>query len=131
MWHIKGQKRRQTTKKRTIPVTEVRINHRGFIEEIDEDVQSTNMLYYIPHHPVKKEFATTPVRTVYDCCCRPTPATKSLNDCLLKIPPDLNDLLSILLRFHTNQYAVTTDIEKAFLNVGLAEEDRDDTRCFG
>ncbi|VDI25013.1 Hypothetical predicted protein [Mytilus galloprovincialis] len=45
-------------------------------------------------------------------------------------PPNLNDLVGILLRFRLHQFAVTTDIEKAFLNVGLETQDRDVTRFF-
>ncbi len=32
------------------------------------------------------------------------------------------------LRFRTNEYAFTADISKAFLGIGLQEEDRDFTR---
>jgi len=54
----------------------------------------------------------------------------SLNDCLSSEPPNLNDLTNILLRFIRHPVAVYTDIEKAFLHVQLAEEDRDVTRFF-
>ncbi|XP_053392175.1 uncharacterized protein LOC128554880 [Mercenaria mercenaria] len=52
----------------------------------------------------------------------------SLNDCLLSTPPEINGLTGILLRFRMNRYAIATDIEKAFLNIGLDEKDRDVTR---
>ncbi|XP_045213485.2 uncharacterized protein LOC123564176 [Mercenaria mercenaria] len=52
----------------------------------------------------------------------------SLNDCLQSTPPELNDLTAILVRFRLKQYAVVTDIEKAFLHIGLHENDRDMTR---
>ena len=38
--------------------------------------------------------------------------------------------LPILLRFRTHNYAISTDIEKAFLHISLHEEDRDCTRFF-
>ncbi|VDI00805.1 Hypothetical predicted protein, partial [Mytilus galloprovincialis] len=98
---------------------------RGFIEKVDDKIPQDRKVHYIPHHPVKKDSATTPIRIVYDCSCRETPDIPSLNDCLLNIPPNLNDIAAILLRFRLNKYAVTTDIEKAFLNVGLEEKDRD------
>ncbi|XP_063420482.1 uncharacterized protein LOC134705689 [Mytilus trossulus] len=104
---------------------------RGFIEKVEEDLVKPNTkLHYIPHHAVKKDSATTPIRIVYDCSCRQTPDTASLNDCLLNVPPKLNNVTAILLRFRMNKYAVCTDIEKAFLNVGLDIEDRDVTRFF-
>ena len=65
--------------------------NRGFIERVDEnDNQKQTKLHYIPHHPVKKESSTTPIRIVYDCSCRQTSSTASLNDCLEDVPPQLN-----------------------------------------
>ncbi|VDI32751.1 Hypothetical predicted protein, partial [Mytilus galloprovincialis] len=49
----------------------------------------------------------------------------NLNDCLMPIPPVLNDLTKILMRFRLNKIGVSTDIEKAFLHVGLDNSDRD------
>ena len=104
---------------------------RGFIERVDnEEINQNIKLHYIPHHPVKKDSVTTPIRIVYDCSCKQTPDSASLNDCLLNVPPKLNEVTAILLRFRLNKYAVSTDIEKAFLNVGLDIEDRDVTRFF-
>ncbi|VDI00510.1 Hypothetical predicted protein [Mytilus galloprovincialis] len=98
---------------------------RGFIERVDnEEINQNIKLHYIPHHPVKKDSVTTPIRIVYDCSCKQTPDSASLNDCLLNVPPKLNEVTAILLRFRLNKYAVSTDIEKAFLNVGLDIEDR-------
>ena len=77
---------------------------------------------------MKKELSTTPIRIVYDCSCRQTSESPSLNDCLNSSPPVLNELTFILLRFRQHRYAVTTDIEKAFLNVNLHPDDRDVTR---
>ena len=102
---------------------------RGFIEKVpDTDLDSDEQIHYIPHHPVKKESSTTPIRIVYDCSCRQTPESASLNDCLKSTPPVLNELTSILLRFRQHRFAVTTYIEKAFLNVNLHPDDRDVTR---
>lgn len=101
---------------------------KGFIERVDIASDCTNRIHYIPHHPVLKESATTPVRVVYDCSCRDGNRGPSLNDCLESHSPNLNDLPGILTRFRLKQYAVTTDIEKAFLQIGLHQEDRDVTR---
>ena len=85
-------------------------------------------VHYIPHHGVKKDSVTTPIRIVYDCSCRQSADKPSLNDCLQSTPPQLNDLTGILIRFRMNKFAITTDIEKAFIHVSLDEKDRDVTR---
>ena len=105
---------------------------RGFIEKIDasESHVTTGRIHYIPHHPVKKESSTTPIRIVYDCSCRQNAESPSLNDCLSSSPPQLNKLTDILTRFRLGKYAITSDIEKAFLQIELDEEDRYATRFF-
>ena len=77
---------------------------------------------------MKKESSTTLIRIVYDCSCKQSPSSPSLNDCLNPGPPFLNDLCSILLRFRQYNFAFSADIEKAFLHVYLDEVDRDFTR---
>ena len=107
---------------------------RGFIEKIcdtsDPVEAQQKTLHYIPHHPVRKDSATTPVRIVYDCSCKQSQSSSSLNDCLQSTPPVLNDLTDLLVRFRLNGVAVSTDVEKTFLHVGLHEKDRDATQFF-
>ncbi|XP_071161140.1 uncharacterized protein [Mytilus edulis] len=103
---------------------------RGFIEKVNDKNDNGKGTHYIPHHAVKKDSTTTPIRIVYDCSCKKSPDHASLNDCLMSTPPDLNDLTKILMGFRTKKYAISTDIEKAFLHIGLDEKDRDFTRFF-
>ncbi|XP_070546926.1 uncharacterized protein [Ptychodera flava] len=98
---------------------------RDFIEEVDDDDKANG--HYLPHRSVKKDSTTTPIRVVYDCSCRQSDSP-SLNDCLQTGPPLLNDLSSILLRFRVHDIALSSDIEKAFLNVRLDENDRKFTK---
>ncbi|XP_065890652.1 uncharacterized protein [Dysidea avara] len=100
---------------------------RGFIERMT-DPTSTTRCHYIPHHAVRKDSSTTPVRIVYDCSCHQTRNQPSLNDCLLTSQPKLNDLCRIILRFRLHPVGICTDIEKAFLHIQLHEDDRDWTR---
>ncbi|VDH97053.1 Hypothetical predicted protein [Mytilus galloprovincialis] len=97
-------------------------------QRVEDPDKAIGQVHYIPHHPVKKDFTTTPIRIVYDCSCRQSRQLPSLNDCLLSTPPILNDLTTLLVRFRLNPVAIVTDIEKAFLHVGLHDEDRDVTR---
>ncbi|XP_033729885.1 uncharacterized protein LOC117319145 [Pecten maximus] len=103
---------------------------RGFIERVQEGEDKNERAHYIPHHPVKKDSPTTPIRIVFDCSCKEKHGSASLNDCLETNAPQLNDLPILLTKFRKNNYAVTTDIEKAFLQIGLEEEDRDYTIFF-
>ena len=102
---------------------------RGFIERVD-NVDSMDRAHYLPHHAVKKESATTPIRVVFDCSSRSSNNSPSLNDCLMVGPPFLSDMCSIIIRFRSFTYGLSTDIEKAFLHVGLDGNDRDFTRFF-
>lgn len=102
---------------------------KGFIEEVKE-IETNQQVHYIPHHPVKKDSPTTPIRIVFDCSCKESKEVASLNDCLETNAPQLNDLTTLLINFRMKQYAISTDIEKAFLQVGLEEKDRDYTRFF-
>ena len=89
------------------------------------DTSSTSQsVHNIPHHTVKKESTTTPIRIVCDCSCKQSSSSPSLNDCLNPGPPFLNDLCSILLCFRQHKFAFSADIEKAFLHVHLDEVER-------
>ena len=88
---------------------------RGFVERVSSTSQLGNVqAHYIPHHHVRKESSTTPIRVVYDCSCRMSNNHPSLNDCLEVGPPLVNDLCSILIRFRVHKFGLTTVIEKAF-----------------
>ena len=80
--------------------------------------------HYLPHHPViRRDKATSKVRIVYDASTRVN--GPSLNDCLYAGPPFNQNIFDIILRFRC---ALVGDIEKAFLMVGITEEDRDSLR---
>jgi hypothetical protein len=53
---------------------------RGFIEKVDVDINTNRTIHYIPHHAVKNDSLTTPIRLVYDCSCRESSGKASLND---------------------------------------------------
>ncbi|XP_064620787.1 uncharacterized protein LOC135483687 [Lineus longissimus] len=99
--------------------------NRGFVDIVEED--DFHQGHYLPHHPVKKDSETTPIRVVYDCSCK-TANGNSLNDCLDAGPPLLNDLAAILLRFRTQKFGLSADLEKAFLHIGLDESDQQWTK---
>lgn len=102
---------------------------KGIIEEVLSTATSEeSVVHYIPHQPVltpHKE--TTKLRIVFDASAhfkdRP-----SLNDVLHQGPLILPDLYAVLLRFRLPAYVITSDVEKAFLQVRLHEAERDATR---
>ena len=100
----------------------------GIIEVVPQDTDSTKC-HYLPHHSVSSPgSATTKLRIVYDGSAKTNAANSSLNDCLYRGPVLLQDLAGILLRFRLQRVAITADIEKAFLQIGLHLPDRDVTR---
>ena len=83
--------------------------------------------HYIPHHTIiNPDKASTKVRVVYDASAKIKKGQKSLNECLYPGPTMLKDLVGILL----NRIAIVADIEKAFLQIGLAEDAKDVKRFF-
>ena len=85
----------------------------------DEDV------YYLPHHGViRKNRETTKLRIVYDGSAKSPGQQLSLNDCLPTGPNYIPQLADVLMRFRWNRIAITADIEKTFLMIGIQENQR-------
>ena len=97
----------------------------GVIERVEESTpKSLGKVHYLPHREVvRPEKSTTKLRVVYDASARSN--GPSLNDCLYVGPSLLPLLFDILLRFRLYRIALVADIEKAFLNISISEEDRD------
>ncbi|XP_063538069.1 uncharacterized protein LOC134747373 [Cydia strobilella] len=99
----------------------------GVIEVIDpsEIVSKTHPVHYLAHHIILPKGKKG--RVVYDGSAK-LKNSKSLNECMYRGPSMLEDLTALLLRFRVNKIGITADVEKAFLQVGLQQEDRDVTR---
>ncbi|XP_064089191.1 uncharacterized protein LOC135203390 [Macrobrachium nipponense] len=100
----------------------------GFIETVPEEDQNRTNVHYLPHLPVIKDSTTTPIRIVFDASARMDKQAPSLNDCLYSGPSLTSHLTDLLLKFRLDPFAVSADISKAFLRVGLQPRDRDYTR---
>uniref|UniRef100_A0A7I4YWZ2 DUF1758 domain-containing protein n=1 Tax=Haemonchus contortus TaxID=6289 RepID=A0A7I4YWZ2_HAECO len=100
------------------------------LEEVDETKDACNKRkHYLPHQPIVTPHKdTTKFRIVFDASAhykdRP-----SLNDIVHQGPTILPKIYGILLRFRVGKYVLLSDVEKAFLQVHLHEDDRDVTRC--
>ncbi|UYV69625.1 hypothetical protein LAZ67_7000025, partial [Cordylochernes scorpioides] len=95
----------------------------GIIEYARED--KLDGVHYLPHRPVyKRNSQTSRIRPVFNASARKR-GKLSLNDCLDK-GPNLIEIIPILLNtFRKYEVGVSSDIEKAFLQIGIKEEDRD------
>ncbi|XP_064470244.1 uncharacterized protein LOC135384997 [Ornithodoros turicata] len=82
----------------------------------------------MPHHAVIRESSsTTKLRVVFDASSHESDA-RSLND-NLESGPNLNsDLVALLLNFRKYRVALVADIEKAFLQISINDNDRDALR---
>lgn len=94
----------------------------GIIEEATNDKQVA--IHYLPHRAVVKENSTTSIRPVFNASFH-LHGFPSLNDCLSTGPNLIETIPSILNRFRKNYVGITSDIEKAFLQIAIREKDRD------
>ena len=87
-----------------------------------------DVLYYLPHHVVKKhKDGGVKQRIVFDASSHEQDSP-SLNDVLEIGPNLLPEILATLLRFRTYSNALVCDGNQAFLQLALNENDRDLTR---
>ncbi|XP_065895824.1 uncharacterized protein [Dysidea avara] len=88
---------------------------------INERVESA---HYLPHHAVTHcEPATTIIHIVYDGSAKLSDSDLSLNDCFQAGPNLIPKLFHVLVQFRSHPVAITTDIEKAFLMIGIFPAD--------
>ncbi|GBO08570.1 hypothetical protein AVEN_154299-1 [Araneus ventricosus] len=92
----------------------------NIVEECNENETG----YFMPYRSVvRKDKSTTQVRLVFNCSSSKR-GDLSLND-YLEQGPNLNpSLLDVLLKFRIFKVVFCGDIEKAFLMIGIAEDDR-------
>jgi hypothetical protein len=94
----------------------------GIIEEIP--MSQWDEGHYLPHRPIVKEGGTTRVRPVFDASAKER-GQPSLNHCLEKGMNLIEIIPTLLLRFQLHWIGIIADIRKAFLQIGLCQEDRD------
>ena len=98
---------------------------RGIVEVVNRETRpDSNRIHYIPHHAViRRDKSTTRLRVIYDASAKSDGA--SLIECLHAGPPLAQNIFDIMLRFRSHRVALVGDIEKAFLMVHIAEENKD------
>ena len=84
--------------------------------------QRSDKEWYLPHHPVINPNKPGKVRRVLNGAAKFH--CTSLNKSLLTGPDLLQNLIHVLFRFRQPQFAVSTDIEGMFLQVGVLDCDQ-------
>ena len=85
-----------------------------------------NRVFYMPHKPVVRESATTTkVRMVFDASAKPHPLANSINDRMHTGPPLQPLLWDNMIRTRLSTHLLLADLQKAFLQIGIKEGDRD------
>jgi len=96
------------------------------VEKVPEQEADGERVFYLPHKPVvREEAATTKVRMVFDASARPSPMGNSLNECMYTGPALQPQLWDIMVRARMSEHLLIGDLQKAFLQIGIAQEDRD------
>ena len=95
------------------------------IEKVPESESDNPKEFFMPHRPVIREDAeSTKLRVVYDASAK-SESGYSLNDCLEKGPSLQNKLWDILIRTRFRPVILCADIQKAFLQIRIREEERE------
>ncbi|EFP08577.1 hypothetical protein CRE_21611, partial [Caenorhabditis remanei] len=99
-----------------------------FIEEVNVYEETPNKLHYNALQAViTPSKTTTKCRIVVDASAH-YKDKPCLNDCIEQGPTILPDIQDMIIRFRSGQTVLISDVEKAFLQVFLHEDDRDVTR---
>lgn len=101
---------------------------KGYARKLTEEEVSktTNITWYLPHHPVFNANKPGKVRVVFDAAAKFQGT--SLNDQLVQGPDRTNNLIGVLLRFREERIALTSDIEAMFHQTRVIAKDTDALR---
>ena len=98
------------------------LEEKGYVEECLSE--ETEPYFLMPHHPVVREDkTTTKVRVVFNGSAPGGESGPSLNTCLDPGPNLVPDLFDVLLRWRFAKVAFIGDVEQAFHQIELLEED--------
>ena len=100
---------------------------KGIIERVPiEETSELENVHFMPHHAVvRQDRETTKLRVVYDGSAKEPQQTHSINDLLETGPNYIPKLMDVLVKFRSHLVTVNSDIEKAFLMIGINQVDRD------
>lgn len=98
----------------------------GIQQQDLKNENKTTRSHYLPYLAVvTKDRKTTKVRVVCDGSAKASQKERSLNDCLQTGPNLLPQVFNMIANFRKNIVGLTADSEKAFLMVGIQDDQRD------
>lgn len=98
----------------------------GIVEKVSKQDTDGEKVIYLPHKPlVRQEAAATKVHMVFDASARPSPMHNSLNECVYTGPALQPQLWDIMVRARMSTHFLIGDLQKAFLQMGIAQKDKD------
>ena len=101
------------------------------VEVVDVTVTPEGPVYYMPFRGIMKlDSKTTECRIVMDASSKQSASDVSLNQALYQGPNMVLNLASLLIKFMQGKYGIVADLEKAFLRILIAPQDRDVLRYF-
>ncbi|XP_062703587.1 uncharacterized protein LOC134286039 [Aedes albopictus] len=96
------------------------LGHMKLVDNLETQLPT----YFLPHHcVVRPDSITTKLRVVFDASCAADTGV-SLNDALMVGPQVQDDLVAIILRFRIPQFAIISDIEKMYRQIGMNPNDQ-------
>ena len=101
---------------------------KGVIEPVPIDASVKHKISFLPHHGVYTPNRSTKVCVVMASNAKARNDHLSLKDAMYRGPVYLEDLCGLLMRGRLSRFLILSDIEKAFLQICLQDEDRDVTR---
>ena len=110
--------------------------HQSFIDKDSVEVVDTTKtpegpIYYMPFRGIMKlDSKTTECRICMDASSKQSASDVSLNQALYQGPNMVLNLAILLIKFMQGKYGVIADLEKAFLRILIAPQDRDVLRYF-
>ena len=100
---------------------------KGYAKKVSLDqLNNTNVNWYLPHHPVFHPKKPDKVRIVFDCAAKHKGVSR--NDALYQGPVLTNSLVGVLTRFRKNNIALVANIEQMFHQVKVKSGDCDALR---
>ena len=98
----------------------------GYAIPAPSDVFSSDVRWYLPHHPVTNTKKPEKVRIVFDWAAKHQGVP--MNDYLLQSLNMVQNLVEVLTRFRTENFTFTGDIQEMFLRVSVPQKDRNALR---